>query len=58
MKAQMKSADRSGAKIALIIGSDEVEKSSIMLRRMGSGEQYAIARKDLLGEVRKALDTK
>jgi len=58
MKAQMKSADRSGAKIALIIGSDEVEKSSIMLRRMGSGEQYAIARKDLLGEVRKALDIK
>jgi histidyl-tRNA synthetase len=58
MKAQMKSADRSGAKIALIIGSEEVERSSIMLRPMGSGEQYSIARKDLLGEVRKALDTK
>jgi hypothetical protein len=25
---------------------------------MGSGEQYSIARKDLLGEVRKALETK
>ena len=58
MKAQMKSADRSGAKIALIIGSEEVEKATIMLRPMGSGEQYSIARKDLLGEVRKALDTK
>ena len=58
MKAQMKSADRSGAKIALIIGSEEVEKSSIMLRPMGSGEQFSIARKDLLGEVRKALDIK
>lgn len=58
MKAQMKSADRSGAKVALIIGTEEVEKSSIMLRPMGSGEQYSIARKDLLGEVRKALDTK
>ena len=54
----MKSADRSGAKIALIIGSEEVEKSSIMLRPMGSGEQFSIARKDLLGEVRKALDIK
>ena len=58
MKAQMKSADRSGARITLIIGTDEVEKSTIMLRQMGSGEQYSIARKDLLGEVRKALDTK
>jgi histidyl-tRNA synthetase len=58
MKAQMKSADRSGAKVALIIGTEEVEKSSIMLRPMGSGEQYSIARKDLLGEVRKALETK
>jgi len=58
MKAQMKSADRSGARIALIIGSEEVENATIMLRPMGSGEQYSISRKDLLGEVRKALDKK
>ena len=49
MKAQMKSADRSGARIALIIGSEEVENATIMLRPMGSGEQYSISRKDLLG---------
>ncbi len=58
MKAQMKSADRSGARIALIIGSEEVENATIMLRPMGSGEQYSISRIDLLGEVRKALDKK
>lgn len=58
MKAQMKSADRSGARIALIIGSEEVENATIMLRPMGSGEQYSIPRKDLLGEVRKSLDKK
>lgn len=55
IKAQMKSADRSAAKIALIIGSDEVENSTIMLRPMGSGEQYVIARKDVVAEVMKAL---
>jgi len=55
IKAQMKSADRSAAKIALIIGSDEVENSTIMLRPMGSGEQYSIARKDVVAEVMKAL---
>ena len=58
MKAQMKSADRSGARIALIIGSEEVENATIMLRPMGSGEQYSISRIDLLGEGRKALDKK
>jgi histidyl-tRNA synthetase len=58
MKAQMKSADRSGATLALIIGSDEVENSTIMLRPMGSGDQYLIARKDLVAEVKKALNPK
>ncbi len=56
MKAQMKSADRSGAQIALIIGSEEVENETIMLRPMSSGKQYSIARNDLIGEIRKALD--
>ncbi len=58
IKAQMKSADRSAASVALIIGSDEVQNSTIMLRKMGSGEQYSIARKDVIGEVLKALNVK
>lgn len=56
MKAQMKSADRSGAKIALIIGSEEVANSTIMLRPMGSGEQYSIAREKMVEEIHKALN--
>ncbi|MFM7828747.1 MAG: histidine--tRNA ligase [Actinomycetota bacterium] len=55
MKAQMKAADRSGAAVALIIGEDEVQNSTIMLRPMNSGEQHSIARGDLVGEVMKAL---
>ena len=55
MKAQMKAADRSGASIALIIGSDEVANSTIMLRPMGSGEQYVVSRKDIFVELTKVL---
>ena len=55
IKAQMKSADRSGARIALIIGSDEVANSTIMLRPMGSGEQYVVSRKDIFNELKKVL---
>ncbi|MFM7820609.1 MAG: histidine--tRNA ligase, partial [Actinomycetota bacterium] len=55
MKAQMKAADRSGAAVALIIGEDEVQNSTIVLRPMNSGEQHSIARGDLVGEVMKAL---
>ena len=58
MKAQMKAADRSGATIALIIGSDEVANSTIMLRPMGSGEQYVVSRKDIFVELTKALSSK
>jgi len=58
MKAQMKAADRSGAKIALIIGPEELENTTIILRPMSSGDQYAIARKDLISEINKALKTK
>ncbi|NQV98016.1 MAG: histidine--tRNA ligase, partial [Acidimicrobiaceae bacterium] len=58
MKAQMKAADRSGASIALIIGSDEVANSTIMLRPMGSGEQYVVSRKDIFVELKKVLSSK
>ncbi len=56
IKAQMKSADRSGARIALIIGSNEVENDTVMLRPMGSGEQYVVSRRDLLNEITKVLN--
>lgn len=55
IKAQMKSADRSGARVALIIGSDEVANLTIMLRPMGSGEQYVVSRKDIFNELKKVL---
>lgn len=55
MKAQMKAADRSGAAIALIIGTNEVESGSIVMRSLSSGEQTTIADGDAVVAVRQLL---
>ena len=55
MKAQMKAADRSGAAIALIIGTDEVAAGHIIVRPMNSGQQYAIAQDQLVAAIRSEL---
>jgi histidyl-tRNA synthetase len=44
MKSQMKSADRSGALFALIIGSDELESNQVMVRPLREGaEQFLLS---------------
>ena len=55
MKAQMKAADRSGATIALIIGTDEVAAGHIIVRPMNSGQQYAIAQDQIVAAIRSEL---
>ncbi len=53
MKSQMKSADRSGARLALIIGSQELEAGVVTLRPLrGGGEQASVARADIVEVVR------
>jgi len=55
MKAQMKSADRSGAAIALIIGTDEVDSGHIIVRPMNSGEQYKVAKDQIVAAIKVEL---
>jgi histidyl-tRNA synthetase len=56
MKSQMKAADKSGAKIAIIIGSDEVEAQSFVLRLLRSeDQQLTIPRNELMTSIMKAL---
>ena len=56
IKSQMKSADRSGAVLAIIIGSDEVDLDTAIIRPLRSDqEQYTVARKDLLPTITKVL---
>jgi histidyl-tRNA synthetase len=52
----MKAADKSGAKIAIIIGSDEVEAQSFVLRPLRSeDQQLTIPRNELMTSIMKAL---
>lgn len=52
MKSQMKAADRSGAAVAVIVGSDEAAAGSAVVRPLrGGGEQRAVDRSELLAHL-------
>jgi histidyl-tRNA synthetase len=51
MKSQMKAADRSGASIAVIVGSDEQAAGIATVRSMRGGEQVSIPRDDLVAAI-------
>ena len=56
MKSQMKAADKSGAQIAIIVGSDEVAAQSFVLRPLrGDEQQSTIPRSELIPSIMKAL---
>ncbi|CAB4867217.1 unannotated protein [freshwater metagenome] len=57
MKSQMKGADRSGAPIAIIVGSNEIEAGVVTLRPLrGADVQRPVARGALVTEVIQALE--
>ena len=55
MKAQMKQADRSGARLALIVGEDERAAGTVTIRDLRSHDQQQVAQTDLVEHVRKLL---
>lgn len=55
MKAQMKAADRSGARLAVIVGDDERTTNTAIIRTMDAGTQQSVQRDDLVVSVRKML---
>jgi len=55
MKAQLKAADRSGARLALIIGQRELEAGQVTVRDLEKGEQHEVARSEVVVTVREAL---
>jgi len=56
MKSQMKAADRSGAAVAVIVGSNEVDAGTAVVRPLrGADQQTTVPRADVVDAVRKAL---
>jgi histidyl-tRNA synthetase len=54
-KAQMKAADRSGARVAVLLGPDERAAGSATVRDLGSREQVSVQLADAAAEVRRRL---
>jgi histidyl-tRNA synthetase len=48
LRAQMKRADRSGARRVLILGDDEIARGEVTVKDMQSGEQAAVARAEVV----------
>ena len=48
LRAQMKRADRSGARRVLILGDDELARGEVTVKDMGSGEQATVARLEVV----------
>jgi histidyl-tRNA synthetase len=57
MKSQMKGADRSGATYAIILGTNEVDAGTVVVRPLRAQEasQASIPRTDLIDHLKKAL---
>jgi histidyl-tRNA synthetase len=58
MKAQMKAADRSGARFAAIVGEDEVAKGVVTLRDLRAERpQEEVAITDLAATLQSLMET-
>jgi len=55
MKSQFKSADRSGARLALVVGDNELAASTVTLRDLRGGEQETVDRADILEYMQERL---
>ena len=55
MKSQFKSADRSGARLALVVGEREAAEGTVTLRDLRTHDQEVVPRADVVNHVRKRL---
>ncbi|MGI8984508.1 MAG: histidine--tRNA ligase [Acidimicrobiales bacterium] len=55
MKSQFKSADRSGARLALVVGDNELAAGTVTLRDLRGGDQETVDRADVLKHVQERL---
>ena len=51
MKSQFKSSDRKGARFVVIIGEDEMNKNTVMLKDTRTREQYEVNSDELVDKL-------
>jgi len=56
IKAQLRGANKSGARIALVLGEDEMAQGTIRLQDMRDGERQSLPQAGILSAVRARLD--
>lgn len=57
LKGAMKAADRSGARLALVLGERELDDRVIEIKDLSNGEQESVSIDDVLAQVRRRLDS-
>jgi histidyl-tRNA synthetase len=57
-KSQLKKANRCNARMALIIGDNELENSSITVKQLDDGEQFSLSSDHFAAEISKYLTSK
>jgi histidyl-tRNA synthetase len=55
MKAQFKLADRSGARLAVVVGPQELEDGVVKVRSLETGDEELVSRGDVVADVVKRL---
>ncbi len=55
MKAQMREANRRGARVAVIVGGSELEARQAQVKNLASSEQQSVAFENLAGEIGKIV---
>ncbi len=55
-KAQFKAADRSGARVAVVVGPDEAARGVVALKPLRGGEQVEVPADEVLRGVRAMID--
>ncbi len=53
LKAQLKRADRSGARLALLLGEEEVRTASVTIKDLRTGTQRSMTQDELVGQLLK-----
>ena len=54
-KSQMKKADASGARVALVIGDDEAQANEVSVKPMQGGEQVRVSAQNLIAAVKQFI---